>query len=229
MGQVFREFPVNARDGALRSYLQAEKGARYQVRVRNTTGAKARARHRGRRPQHHQRRQVGARAYRAHVRARRLGHAGLRRLARQSRCHQRVLFHRLERLVRRGVRRPLRARRHRRRGVWRGATASSGLSAVSTNASAAPIRPARRPRARRRPKNPRAAAVNPPAPAMAIGASITPWRWTSSRVRDADSRHFIKYEWRDTLCRKHLIECGEKNRFWDESTLGFAPPPPRRR
>ena len=37
-GQVFREFPVNARDGALRSYLQAEKGARYQVRVRNTTG-----------------------------------------------------------------------------------------------------------------------------------------------------------------------------------------------
>ena len=46
---------------------------------------------------------------------------------------------------------------------------------------------------------------------------------------NADSRHFIKYEWRDTLCRKHLLECGEKNRFWDESTLGFAPPPPRRR
>jgi hypothetical protein len=44
-----------------------------------------------------------------------------------------------------------------------------------------------------------------------------------------DSRHFIKYEWRETLCRKHLLECGEKNRFWDESTLGFAPPPPRRR
>jgi hypothetical protein len=45
---------------------------------------------------------------------------------------------------------------------------------------------------------------------------------------NADSRHFIKYEWRETLCRKHLVECGEKNRFWDESTLGFAPPPPRR-
>jgi hypothetical protein len=44
----------------------------------------------------------------------------------------------------------------------------------------------------------------------------------------ADSRHFIKYEWRETLCRKRLIECGEGNRFWDESTLGFAPPPPRR-
>ena len=32
------KFPVNARDGALRSYLQAEKGARYEVRVRNVTG-----------------------------------------------------------------------------------------------------------------------------------------------------------------------------------------------
>ena len=45
---------------------------------------------------------------------------------------------------------------------------------------------------------------------------------------DPDSRHFIKYEWRDALCRKRVLECGEQNRFWDESTLGFAPPPPRR-
>jgi hypothetical protein len=45
----------------------------------------------------------------------------------------------------------------------------------------------------------------------------------------AESRHFIKYEWRETLCRKRVLECGEKNRFWDESVLGFAPPPPRRR
>src|SRR5204863_2911720 len=37
-GRVFREFPLTANDGALRSYLLAEKGARYQVRVRNTTG-----------------------------------------------------------------------------------------------------------------------------------------------------------------------------------------------
>jgi len=45
----------------------------------------------------------------------------------------------------------------------------------------------------------------------------------------AESRHFIKYEWRETLCRKRVIECGESNRFWDESTLGFAPPPRRGR
>jgi hypothetical protein len=37
-GRLFREFPVNTQDGALRSYLQADKGARYQVRVRNTSG-----------------------------------------------------------------------------------------------------------------------------------------------------------------------------------------------
>jgi hypothetical protein len=29
--------------------------------------------------------------------------------------------------------------------------------------------------------------------------------------------------------RWRVIECGEKKRFWDESTQGFAPPPPRRR
>jgi hypothetical protein len=46
---------------------------------------------------------------------------------------------------------------------------------------------------------------------------------------NAATRHFIKYEWRETLCRKKVLECGEKNRFWDESTLGFAPPPPGRR
>ena len=39
-GRTFREFPLDSRDGALRSYLQAEKGARYQVRVRNTSGAR---------------------------------------------------------------------------------------------------------------------------------------------------------------------------------------------
>jgi len=37
-GSTFREIPVNSRDDALRSYLQAERGAHYEVRVRNTTG-----------------------------------------------------------------------------------------------------------------------------------------------------------------------------------------------
>ena len=37
-GHSFREIPVDSRDGSLRSYLQAERGARYQVRVRNSSG-----------------------------------------------------------------------------------------------------------------------------------------------------------------------------------------------
>ena len=37
-GRTFREIPANSRDGALRSWLQAEKGVRYEVRVRNTSG-----------------------------------------------------------------------------------------------------------------------------------------------------------------------------------------------
>jgi len=37
-GRTFREIPVDARDGSQRSYLQAEKGARYAVRVRNSSG-----------------------------------------------------------------------------------------------------------------------------------------------------------------------------------------------
>ena len=112
----------------------------------------------------------------------------------------------------------------------------AGLPALPRKTSAAPARPMRhravrrQPRARTPPrKSPQVAAVTPRARVTASGASITPCRWNSLRSQSPDSRHFIKYEWRETLCRKHVMECGESNRFWDESTLGFAPPPPGRR
>jgi hypothetical protein len=44
-------------------------------------------------------------------------------------------------------------------------------------------------------------------------------------------RYLFKYEWRETLCAKRVIECvpEEKNRFWDEEErLSFAPFPPRK-
>jgi hypothetical protein len=45
--------------------------------------------------------------------------------------------------------------------------------------------------------------------------------------RRAAERHFLKYEWRDTLCRKGVIDCRwSKNRFWDDD--GYAPYPPGR-
>ena len=67
-------------------------------------------------------------------------HAGLRRLARQPRRHQRVLFHRLERLVRRGLRRPFRARRHRASRCTARCRRRGRCTSRTTNASAAPMR-----------------------------------------------------------------------------------------
>lgn len=42
----------------------------------------------------------------------------------------------------------------------------------------------------------------------------------------AFNKTLIKYEWRDTLCRKGIMECGgrEENRLWDEGR--YAPFPP---
>jgi hypothetical protein len=48
--------------------------------------------------------------------------------------------------------------------------------------------------------------------------------------RTASSQVFLKYEWRETLCRKGIARCDrgrERNRFWDDD-LAFAPHPPRR-
>lgn len=43
------------------------------------------------------------------------------------------------------------------------------------------------------------------------------------------ARHFLKYEWRKTLCRKGIVRCrdhGPPNRFWpEEEDAGFAPYP----
>jgi hypothetical protein len=49
--------------------------------------------------------------------------------------------------------------------------------------------------------------------------------------RSASERHFIKYEWRESLCERGVMECRRdaRNRFWDEDRRGFAPYPPNRR
>lgn len=49
-------------------------------------------------------------------------------------------------------------------------------------------------------------------------------------VKRASEKHFLKYEWRQTLCDKRIIQCSPEmsNRFWPErwSGEGFAPYPP---
>ncbi len=50
--------------------------------------------------------------------------------------------------------------------------------------------------------------------------------------RQPSSKHFYKYEWRNTLCNKGIINCNrylprENNRFWPrEVNNGYAPYPP---
>jgi hypothetical protein len=46
--------------------------------------------------------------------------------------------------------------------------------------------------------------------------------------RRVAERHFLKYEWRETLCRKGVIDCRwSGNRFWDDGDV-YAPYPPGR-
>lgn len=44
------------------------------------------------------------------------------------------------------------------------------------------------------------------------------------------AKYFLKYEWRQTLCDKGVISCGQpRNRLWpEENGEGFAPHPPQR-
>lgn len=60
--------------------------------------------------------------------------------------------------------------------------------------------------------------------------------WSPSRRVEFDperrpfARYFLRYAWRDTLCREGVIDCDDwrrspQNRFWDPER--YAPPPPR--
>ena len=220
-GQVFREFPVNARDDALRSYLQAEKGARYQVRVRNTTGERL--------------------GLVIAVDGRNIINGSKSDLARTEPMYVLDAWSTQDYA---GWRANLDAINEFYFTDWSDSYAEAfgdrtarGVIAVAVYGEVAPRRPANRAYEDRERS---ADAADGPAASAAPSAEKSAGTGYGDRridravqvqfvARDsADSRHFIKYEWRDTLCRKHLVECGEKNRFWDESTLGFAPPPRRR-
>ncbi|MGB5065033.1 MAG: hypothetical protein WBQ37_14945 [Candidatus Competibacter sp.] len=46
------------------------------------------------------------------------------------------------------------------------------------------------------------------------------------------AQYFLKYTWRDTLCRQGVIDCEggrrpPRNRFWKEDGDNYTPPPPR--
>jgi hypothetical protein len=239
-GRSFTEIPMRSSDGAWRSYLQAEKGARYEVRVRNASG--------------HRLGLVIAVDGRNIINGRR---------SELARTEPMYVLDAGDTQSYTGWRANLEAVNEFYFTDWAdsyaeafGDRSARGVIAVAVYREAAPPAPARQPSSSRdeeyASRDERA-----PAPPGAADAAAGVSRQSAKgelarrdrsagtgygdrrveRVQQvefvarhgAESRHFIKYEWRDTLCRKGVLECGEKNRFWDETVLGFAPPPPRRR
>jgi hypothetical protein len=236
-GSTFREIPVNARDGSMRSYLQAEKGARYQVRVRNSTGERL--------------------GLVIAVDGRNIINGSKSDLGRDEPMY---VLGAWESESYAGWRASLDAINEFYFTDWTdsyaeafGDRSARGVIAVAVyrEVPPAPVYQPNYEEQRDRVADAEAAASGSPPASKADRSAQKDERgkrrdesagtgYGDRRVdravqvefvaqSDPDSRHFIKYEWRETLCRKHLLECGEENRFWDESTLGFAPPPARRR
>ncbi len=91
-----------------------------------------------------------------------------------------------------------------------------------------------------RPEAKRGLQSAPPAAARGLqrsepGTGYGEREWSPSRSVEFDperrpfARYFLKYAWRDTLCREGVIDCDDRrpprNRFWDQEE--YAPPPPR--
>jgi hypothetical protein len=224
-GSNFREIPVDSRDGALRSYVQAERGARYQVRVHNATGARL--------------------GLVIAVDGRNIINGRKSELARGEPMY---VIGAGDTQDYAGWRASLDAINEFYFTDWKdsyaeafGDRSARGVIAIAVYREVPPPPPVAQPYLEDR-RQGGADAASPSAEKSAsrsrrdesVGTGYGERREDHVRAvefvaeTDADTRHFIKYEWRETLCRKHVIECGETNRFWDESTLGFAPPPPRR-
>jgi hypothetical protein len=231
-GQNFREIPVTSRDGAVRSYLQAEKGAHYEVRVRNSSGERL--------------------GLVIAVDGRNIISGKRSDLARTEPMY---VLDAWDTQSYAGWRASLEAINQFYFTDWKdsyaeafGDRSARGVIAIAVYREVPPP-PTMSQRYSERQAERAADAAAPPATEASRsggksegtrrhGASAGTGygdRRSDLAVRvefmaqaSPDSRHFIKYEWRATLCRKQLLECGENNRFWDESVLGFAPPPPRR-
>jgi hypothetical protein len=237
-GRTFQEIPMQSRDGALRSYLQAEKGARYQVRVRNSSGLRL--------------------GLVIAVDGRNIINGRKSELARTEPMY---VLGAWDTQSYTGWRANLEAVNEFYFTDWAdsyaeafGDRSARGVIAIAVYREEAPPAPVYQPRDHEQDSargEPMPVAPSADASSSAGSAAKSAREAESRRDRSAgtgygdrrvdvvrevefvarsnpESRHFIKYEWRDTLCRKRVLECGGQNRFWDESVLGFAPPPPRR-
>lgn len=237
-GRTFREIPANSRDGALRSWLQAEKGVRYEVRVRNTSGERLGL--------------VIAVDGRNIISGKR---------SELSRIEPMYVLDAWDLQTYSGWRTSLEAINEFYFTDWKesyaeafGDRSARGVIAVAVFREVPPPPAVYQPSLKRPDSRSAGSEADAyPAPPPASAEQRSAGKAEDGRRRDEsagtgygdrridhavrveftalanpESRHFIKYEWRETLCRKQLLECGEQNRFWDESVLGFAPPPRRR-
>ena len=211
-GHGFREIPVDSRDGALRSYLQAERGARYQVRVRNTSGERL--------------------GLVIAVDGRNIINGRKSELTRDEPMYVLDAWDTQDYA---GWRASLDAINEFYFTDWKDsyAEAFGDRSARGVIAVAA-----------YREKASAVAGAQDQAAAPAVEKTAEASREAGTGYGDrrteyvtqvefeaesrASQRVFLKYEWRETLCSKHILSCEDApNRFWP-STYGFAPPPPGR-
>jgi hypothetical protein len=228
-GRTFREIPVTARDGAMRSYLEAERGARYEVRVRNTSGERL--------------------GLVIAVDGRNIINGEKSDLARGEPMY---VLGAWDTQNYAGWRANLDAINEFYFTDWNdsyaqafGDRSARGVIAIAVYREVPPppavLQPYREEEDALASRSAPAAAADR-APSRNSGRAAEKSAGTGYGDRRTDravevefvaqsnaaTRHFIKYEWRETLCRKQMLDCGETNRFWDESALGFAPPPRRR-
>jgi len=220
-GGVFRQFPVRAGDSAQRAYLQAERGARYRIRVRNISGERL--------------------GLVIAVDGRNIINGGKSELARSEPMYVLDGWNTEEYA---GWRANLDAINEFYFSDWQesyaeafGDRSARGVIAIAVYREVPPPAPVRQPRYEQERSRSADAAAAPPASRAYEASAGTGYgdRRVDQAVRveflaqpSPDGRHFLKYEWRDTLCRRRVIDCGESNRFWNENALGFAPPPPPR-
>jgi hypothetical protein len=226
-GSALEQVPLHStREGVIRAYLAAERGASYRIEVHNQTGQRV-----GVVVAVDGRNIIsGARSQLAHGEPMYV----LEPYASQSYSGWRTSLASVQQFFFTDF-------EHSYANAF-GDSSARGVIAVAAYREVARVRESRDEPARLPAPAPRADAAGTAAGAAKASASQPGTGYGERRAEAAvrvafdaepreQSRVLIKYEWRETLCRRRLLECAQPlaNRLWDEDERdGFAPAPPQR-